>query len=97
MTNFERRHLATETRAEIITDFCLSLYIDLINIITKPGNFWASKQNFGGATLGLKGKNLSNLFLNAGVIVGEHMNEYKCIKQTSYYRYHKTPEHALKS
>ena len=32
----------------------------------------------------------------AGIIVAKHINKCKCIKQTSYYVYHKTPEHAIK-
>ena len=31
----------------------------------------------------------------AGIIVAEHINESECVKQTSYYMYHKTPVHAL--
>ena len=35
--------------------------------------------------------------VQVGIILAEHINEWKCIKHTSYYMYHKTPEHALKS
>ena len=30
-----------------------------------------------------------------GIIVADHINESECVKQTSYYMYHKTPVHAL--
>ena len=33
--------------------------------------------------------------VQAGIIVAEHINESECVKQTSYYMYHKTPVHAL--
>ena len=35
--------------------------------------------------------------VQAGIIVAKHINKCRCIKQTTYYVYHKTPEHALKS
>ena len=39
--------------------------------------------------------NWFNGVVQAGIIVAEHINEWKGIKQMSYYMYHKTPEHAL--
>ena len=30
-------------------------------------------------------------------VQAKHVHEYKCIKLVSYYMYHKTPEHTLKS
>ena len=35
--------------------------------------------------------------IQAGITVAEHVNECRFIKWKSYYMYHKTPEHALKS
>ena len=35
--------------------------------------------------------------IQANKNVAEHKNECRCIKQTGYHMYHKTPEHALKS
>ena len=33
--------------------------------------------------------------VQTGIIFAEHINECKCIKQTSFYMYDRTPEHAL--
>ena len=41
--------------------------------------------------------NWFNGVVEGGTTIAEHINECKCIKQASYYIYHKTSEHAFKS
>ena len=35
--------------------------------------------------------------VQADILVAQHVNGCKCVKQTSYYINHKAPEHVLKS
>ena len=43
--------VAHKKETKIITNFCISHYIDLNNTIVKPGILWAAKRYFSGIVL----------------------------------------------